>query len=96
MQCRKVISFLVAEVHFEQPNAADTARVQKFPVLNQRWFFLNWQLPLQSPQHTAEGVRVLFLCRVISWEMNIDASARWLSIDLVSRASFRRCLPECD
>src|SRR5450759_1273663 len=77
-------------MHLEQPDAANASSIQKFPMLDQRWFFLNWKLPLQSPQHTSEHLCLFFFGGIIAGKMDIDTAARQLRIDFAKRTHLIR------
>src|SRR6266571_6567002 len=79
------------EMKLEQANTANTAHVQKLPVLlGQERLFLDRQLPLQGPQDTFEHQTVFFLGHIVARKVNIDAPASQLWIDLTEGSHFIR------
>src|SRR5260370_823935 len=77
------------EMELEQADTADTACIQKFPVLLcQKRLFLDRQLSLQSPQNAFEYQTVFFLGHIIAREVNIDTPAGQLWIDFTEGSHF--------
>src|SRR5258707_10734692 len=68
-------------MQFQQTDATNASSIQELPVLNEMWFFGNWELPLQRPQDATEHLRIFLFGCIIAREMDIDAPASQLRVD---------------
>src|SRR2546422_65447 len=88
--CQRQIERLI-EMHFQKANTANAACIQEFPMaLSKQWLLFHRHLSLQGPQHTSEELAVLFFHEIIAREMDIDAPASQLRVDLPEGAHIIR------